>query len=92
MKNKYYSNVSKKLLGLSASPKSYWSILKTFLNSKKIIVPIFHENKAEIFNSHFSKQCTLINNNSKTLFECLGKSNESLSFITFEKNDIEKNN
>ena len=96
MKNKYYSKVARK----SLDPKTYWSILKTFLNNKKIpvIPPIFHDNKfitdfkqkAEVFNSHFSKQCTPLINNSKIPSECPRKSNESLSFITFEINDIEK--
>ena len=43
-----------------------------------------------MLNSKLSKQCTLINNNSKSLSECLRKSNEYLSFIMFEINDIEK--
>ena len=56
------------------SRKYYWSILKTFLNNKKILVipPILHDNKfitnfkekAEIFNNFFAKQCSLINTNS----------------------------
>ena len=64
LKNKYYSKVAKNLLDPSTSPKTYWSILKTFLNNKKIpvIPPIFRANefivdfkqRAEIFNSHFS--------------------------------------
>ena len=72
----------------------YWSILKTFLNNKKI----FHDNKfitdfkqkAEIFNPNFSKQCTALINNSKIPSECPRKLNETLSSITFEINDIEK--
>ena len=74
--------------------------MKTFLNNKKIpIIPlIFYDNKyitdfkqkAEIFNSHFSKQCSPLINNSKIPSECSRKSNESLSSITFEINDIEK--
>ena len=78
----------------------YWSILKTFFKNKKIpvIPPIFHDNKfitdfkqkAEIFNSHFSKQCSPLINNSKIPSEFPRKSNESLSSITFEINDIEK--
>ena len=56
------------------SRKSYWSILKTFLNNKKILVipPILHDNKfitnfkkkAEILNHFFAKQCSLVNTNS----------------------------
>ena len=47
----------------ATTPKAYWSILKTFLNNKKIhfIPPIYHNNnyitdfkeKVEIFNSFF---------------------------------------
>ena len=32
----YYSCLSNKLLDSKTSPKLYWSILKTFLNNKKI--------------------------------------------------------
>ena len=100
LKNKYYSKVVQRLLGRSTSPKTYWSIMKTFLNNKKILVisPIFHDNKyitdlkqkTEIFNSHFLKQCSPLINNSKIPSECSRKSNESLSSINFEINDIEK--
>ena len=47
LKNKYYSKVAKRLLDPSTSPKTYWSILKTFLNNKKIpvIPPIVHDKK-----------------------------------------------
>ena len=64
-----------------------------------VIPPILHNNKfitdfkqkAEIFNSHFSKQCTTpLINTSKIPSEYPQKSNESLSSITFEINDIEK--
>ena len=45
--------------------------------------------KAVIFNSHCSKQCTPVISNSKIPSECPRKSNESLCSITFEINDIE---
>ena len=77
LKNKYYSKVAKELLDLSTSPKTYWSILKTFLNNKKtsVIPLIFHDNrfitefkqKAKIFNSRFSKQYTPLINNNKSI-------------------------
>ena len=70
-KHKYYVRVSKKLSDPATTPKSYWSILKTFLNNKKLpcISPLLHENKfiidfrskAEIFNTFFAKQYSLIN-------------------------------
>ena len=57
------------------SSKNYWSLLKIFLNNKKIplIPPLFHENrfitdfkeKAELFNSFLFNQCSLLTNCSK---------------------------
>ena len=37
----YYSRLSKKLLEPSTSPKTYWSVLKSFHNNKKY--PVFHQ-------------------------------------------------
>ena len=84
LKNKYYSKIVERLLDPSTSPKAYWSIWKTFLNNKKINF----KQRAEIFNSHFSKQCSPFINNSKITSECSRKSNEALSSITFEINGI----
>ena len=41
-----YSRLSKKLMDPTASPKTYWSVLKSFHNDKKMpcIRSIFHEN------------------------------------------------
>ena len=82
----------------STSPKTYWSVLKSFHNNKKIpcIPPIFHENrfvtnfkeKAELFNSFFAKQCSIIDNGSEIPFFLHPKTNKS--FITFTEKDIEK--
>ena len=56
----------------ATSSKAYWSILKTFLNDKKIlcIPPVFRDNKfvidfrekAELFNTFFAEQCSLPKN------------------------------
>ena len=80
---KNYSKVAKRFLDPSTSPKTYWSILKTFLNNKKIpiIPPVFHDNKfitdftqkAKIFNSHFSKQCTTLINSNKNSIRTFSK-------------------
>ena len=69
---KYYSHLSEKLLDSKTSPKSYWPILKIFLNNKKIpcIPPLLHngkfimdfKEKAELCNGFFSKQCSFVNN------------------------------
>ena len=73
-KEKYYTKLSSRLANPLTSTKTYWSILKTFLNNKKIpcIPPLFHENKfitdfkekAELFNHFFVNQCSLLSNNS----------------------------
>ena len=73
-KGKYYTKLSSRLADHLTSPKTYWSILKTFLNNKKIlcIPPLFHENKfitdfkekAELSNHFFVNQCSLWSNNS----------------------------
>ena len=62
-KDAYYSTLSTKLAKQKSNPKTYWSVLKRFLNNKRIpcIPSLFHENKlvtdlrekAEIFNSYF---------------------------------------
>ena len=64
-KEKYYQHINAKLNNPSLSNKTFWSILKTFYNGKKvcIILPLFIDNKvvtgfqekANIFNSFFCK-------------------------------------
>ena len=99
-KERYYSRLSMKLMEPSTSPKTYWSVLKSFHNNKKIpcIPPIFHENrfvtnfkeKAELFNSFFAKQCSIIDNGSEIPSFLHPKTDKSLSNITFTEKDIEK--
>ena len=50
-KQRYYSKLSSKLANHAASSKTYWSILKTFLDT-------------ELFNTLFANQCTLLTNSS----------------------------
>ena len=67
--------MSQKLSNKATSSKAYWSILKTFLNDKKIlcIPPVFRDNKfvidfrekAELFNTFFAEQCSLPKYNSE---------------------------
>ena len=69
-KQTYCSKLSTKLNNPVTSSKTYWSILKSFLNDKKIldIPPPFRENKfittfkekVELFNTFFAYQCTLL--------------------------------
>ena len=99
-KKRFYSLLFKKLMEPSTSPKTYWSVLKSFHNNKKIpcIPPIFHENrfvtnfkeKAELFNSFFAKQCSIIDNGSEIPSFLHPKTDKLLSNITFTEKDIEK--
>ena len=86
-------------MNLITSQKVYWTILKTFLNNKKIpcTPPIYHNNnyitdfkqKAHIFNNFFPKYCTLVEYTSKLPTDSFKRTN-NLSSISFTKNDIAK--
>ena len=72
-KSRYTENLINKLNDPNSSHKTFWSAYNKFLNKKKItnIPPIENDNsyvtcfreKAELFNSFFSKQCTPLNDN-----------------------------
>ena len=74
-KERYYLRISKKVIDPMTSTKTYWSILKSLFNNKKIpfISPLFHQNKyvtdfkkkSELFDCFFAKQCSVINNSSE---------------------------
>ena len=71
-KEDYHCALSDKLNDPHTSAKSYWSILKTLYNGKKIplIPPILISNKlvsnfkekANHFNAFFASQCTPVSN------------------------------
>ena len=71
---KYHERLANKLNDPKTAPKTYWVILKTFLNGSKIplIPPLLVDNKlvtgfldkANPFNNFFAKQCTPISNDS----------------------------
>ena len=97
---KYYTKLSSRLADPLTSPKTYWSILKTFLNNKKIscIPPLFHENKfitdfkekAELFNHFFVNQCSLLSNNSVLPTNLPQLTTKCLDSIDFSSSDIVK--
>ena len=69
----YYDNLAKKLNNPLLQAKTYWSILKTFYNDKKIplIPPLLVDDKfltdiqkKAVFNKFFAEQCTPLDNNS----------------------------
>ena len=80
------------------SPKTYWSVLKSFHKKIPCIPPIFHENRfianmkerAELFNSILAKQCSIIDNGSEISSSVHPKSDKSLANITFTEKVIEK--
>ena len=72
----YYENLGNKLNNPLVQAKTYWSILKTFYNGKKVpLIPPLLVNdkfvtdiktKANIFNKFFVEQCTPLKNDSKS--------------------------
>ena len=75
------------------STKTYWSILKLFLNNKNIpcIPSLFHQNKyitkckdkVELFNNFFANQCFLINNYSVFPSLVFKQTENVISYIDF---------
>ena len=94
------TELARKLANSSTSSKTYWSILKNFLNNNKIpcIPPLFHENKfitnfeekAELFNTFFANQCTLLNNSSVLPNNLVKLTNKSLHRVSFSTDCISK--
>ena len=82
------------------STKPYWSILKSFLNNKKIpcIPLLFHQNryiakykdKAELLNNFFANQCSLITNSSVLPFVLFKRTENVISSIDFGLDDVAK--
>ena len=99
-KDEYYNRLSKRLSDPNTSAKTYWSILKTFYNGKKVplIPPLLIEDtfitniksKANIFNNFFSLQCNPIMNNSHIPNTVPYLLNERIDSIEISNNDIIK--
>ena len=99
-KYKYYNKLAMKLNKPNTSSKTYWSILKTFYNGRKIpiIPPLIKDGKLESdfkikanhFNSFFASQCTPLVNNSKLPDKITYISAARLTSIKFDNNDILK--
>ena len=97
-KEEYQKHLALKLSDPMTNAKTYWSLLKTFYNGKKvpIIPPLLIDNKiisdfeakANHFNNLFASQCTPLNNNSKIPENQTYTTNTKLSFIKFENKDI----
>ena len=98
-KSEYYSKLIK-LLNPKTSSKASWSILNSFVNDKKIpiISPLYHNSnfitnfcqKAELFNSFFAEQCSILLNSSKLPTNLAPQTDQSLTSIHFSQDDILK--
>ena len=96
-KESYFINLGKRLNDPQTGPKTYWSILKRFLNKIKIptIPPILvngtfvtdFKKKANIFNDFFADQCSIFNNGS-VLPGINLKTNKQLTNIIISDQDL----
>ena len=92
--------MTRKLANVSENCQAYGSLLRCLLNNNKIplIPPLFHENKfvtdfkekAELFNSHFATQCSLISNSSKLPQHTQYSTDNRLSCVSFSHHKITK--
>ena len=99
-KNLYYENLAKKLNNPLLQAKTYWSILKSFYNEKKIptIPPLLVEynfvtdiqTKANIFSTFFAEQCTPLKNNSILPVNQMFLTQSRLNYIDFNEDEILK--
>ena len=96
----YYRRIASKLNEPNSAPETYWSILKSSVNGKKIplIPPILVKDqlvtnfleKANLFNGFFTQQCNTIENDS-TLPNDLGfETTERISSFNISKDEITK--
>ena len=94
-KTEYHSKLAAKLVNPSTSAKTYWSILKTFANGRKVpvIPPLLINNefisnfktKANYFNRFFNQQCTAISTDSSIPCSVNLATNETVTKINFDK-------
>ena len=99
-KQKYFLRLTQMLNTIQKRTKAYWALLIFFLNNRKIpvIPPIFHTNKfvtdfkekAELFNSFFAKQCSLIKYDSRLPPRLHFLTDKRLSTVKFVNTDILK--
>ena len=97
----YYQDISRKLNDRLTSSKIYWSIMETFFNGKKVPVkpPLLlngafvtdFQEKANIFNSFFAKQFTLVSNSSVLPSEFTYMTEKRIQSITFGESDVQNN-
>ena len=99
-KLKYHERLAFNLNDPKTAPKTYWKILKTFVNGTKIplIPPLLVGNqlvtnflvKANLFNDYFSQQCMTVDNDSSIPPNITFATEQKLSTLKFCTDDIVK--
>ena len=99
-KTLYYENLAKKLNNPLLQTKTYWSILKTFYNDKKILLipPLLvadkfvndSKTKADIFNNFFAEQCTPLKNDSELPSNQIYLTQSKLVSLDFNEDEVLK--
>ena len=94
----YYRRIASKLNDPSIAPKTYWAILKSFVNGKNIplIPPILVNDqlvtnfleKANLFNDFFIQQCNTIENDSTLPSDLNFETAERISSFDISKDKI----
>ena len=99
-KLKYHERLALNVNDPKTAPKTYWKILKTFVNGTKIplIPPLLVGNqlvtdflvKANLFNDYFSQQCMTVDNDSSIPPNITFATEQKLSTVEFCTDDIVK--
>ena len=93
-----YSKLAAKLVNPSTNAKTYWSILKTFANGRKVPVPLLINNefisnfktKANYFNRFFNQQCAVVSTDSSIPSSVILATNKTATTIIFDEQLISK--
>ena len=96
----YFRRIASKLNDPNLAPKTYWPILKSFVNGKKIplIPPILVKDQlvtnfseiANLFNEFFTQQCNTIENDSTLPNDLVFETIERISSFDISKDEITK--
>ena len=99
-KTEYHSKLAAKLVNPNTNAKTYWPILKTLANGRKVpvIPPLLINNefianfktKANNFNRFFNQKCTAISTDSSILSSVNLATNKTVTKINFEEQLISK--
>ena len=94
----YYANLAKKLINPLLQAKTYWSILKSFYNDRKVplIPPLLIDDKfvtdiqtkTNIFNKLFADQCQPLNNASDLPTNQIFLTQSRLVSLDFNKEEL----